>query len=265
MRKLLLGLTAIGALVATPAMAADLGMPVKAPPAPVVPAYSWTGFYIGGEIGGGWASETTTIITQSSAHPGFPVGFQTSRDLSGFLGGINAGYNYQINQFVIGVEGDYTWADVTGTSSDASPTTGDIATHADRMDWVATVTGRLGVVFNNNWLFYGKAGWAWAGFHDDSSTFNPTQTVLLDTSTSSTTRDGWTAGAGIEWGFAPGWSAKVEYDYVGFEGITHAITEVNAATGVVSFPLRSTTSNLSMVKGGVDYHFNFGGPIATRY
>lgn len=265
MAKLLVGLVAIGALIAAPAMAADMRMPLKAPPAPVVSAYNWTGFYIGGEVGGGWVSQTTTIVTQSSATPGFPVGYSNTRSLSGFLGGINAGYNYQINQFVVGLDGDYTWADVTGSSSNVSPTTGDVATHSDRMDWVATVTGRLGVVFNNNWLLYGKGGWAWAAFHDNTSTFNATQTTLLDTSTASTTRDGWTAGVGIEWAFAPNWSAKVEYDYVGFEGETHAITEVSAATGAVTFPLRSTTSNLNMVKGGIDYHFNFGGPIATRY
>jgi outer membrane immunogenic protein len=86
MKKSVLGLVAMGALIAGPAMAAD--MPVKAPPAPVAPAYSWTGFYIGGEVGGGWASETVTIVTQSSATPGFPVGFSSNRNLSGFLGGL---------------------------------------------------------------------------------------------------------------------------------------------------------------------------------
>jgi outer membrane immunogenic protein len=265
MKKLSLGLVAAGALIAGPVMAADLRMPVKAPPAPVVPAYNWTGFYIGGEFGGGWASETVTVVTQTSATPGFPVGFSSSRDLSGFLGGINAGFNYQIDQFVVGIDGDYTWADLTGSSSSVSPTTGDVATHSDKINWIATVTGRLGVVFNNDWLLYGKAGWAWAGWQDNTSTFNPTQTTLLNTLNSSATREGWTAGVGLEWGFAPGWSAKVEYDYIGFDQTTHSDTEVNAATGAVSFPLRSATSNLSMVKGGIMYHFNFPGPIATRY
>jgi outer membrane immunogenic protein len=181
------------------------------------------------------------------------------------LGGADAGFNYQINQFVIGLDGDYTWADLTGSSSDVSPTTGDVAHHSARVDWIATVTGRLGVVFNNNWLLYGKGGAAWAGWHGTTGTFNPTQTTLLNTLTSSTTRDGWTAGVGIEWGFSPGWSAKLEYDYVGFEQVNFNPTEVSAATGAISFPARSATSNLSMVKGGIDYHFNFGGPIATRY
>lgn len=266
MKKSLLGFVAIGAIIATPALAADMGMPVKAPPAPVAPVYSWTGFYIGGELGGGWASETVAIVTQTSATPGFPVGFSSTRDLSGFLGGVNAGYNYQINQFVIGIDGDYTWADLTGSTSDVSPTTGDVDHHSSRIDWISTVTGRLGWVFNSNWLLYGKGGWAWAGWSGTTSTFNATQTTLLNTLTSSTTRDGWTAGVGLEWGFAPGWSAKVEYDYVGFDQITFAPTEVNAKTGAVGFPIRNATSDLNMVKGGVDYHFNFGGgPVASRY
>jgi outer membrane immunogenic protein len=267
MKKSTVGLVAIGALIAGPAMAADLRMPVKAPPmAPAVAAYSWTGFYLGGEVGYGWASDTTTVVTQTSLTPGFPVGFSSTRNLTGILGGVNAGFNYQISQFVIGLDGDYTWANLTGSTTDVSPTTADVAVHSDKIDWIATVTGRLGVLVSNNVLFYGKGGWAWAEWKDNSSTFNPTQTTLLNTSSSAETRDGWTAGVGIEWGFAPGWSAKVEYDHIGFATANFASTEVNARTGAVSFPLRSATSDLDMVKGGIMYHFNFGGgAIATRY
>jgi outer membrane immunogenic protein len=269
MKKLLLSFAATAAMMATPAMAADLATPVpvpyyKAPPV-VAPVYNWTGFYIGGEFGGGWASNTVTIVTQSSATPGFPVGFTSTRDLSGLLGGLNAGFNYQINQFVVGIDGDYTWSGLTGSATETSPTTGDVALENGRIDWISTVTGRLGFVAGSNWLLYGKAGWAWAGWRGNTTTLNPAQTAILSTSSGSTTRDGWTAGAGIEWAFAPRWSAKVEYDYVGFDQTNYAITEVNATTGAVTFPLRSASSYLNMVKAGITYHFGGIGPLATGY
>jgi opacity protein-like surface antigen len=78
---------------------------------------------------------------------------------------------------------------------------------------------------------------------------------LLNSSTTSSTRNGWTVGTGAEWGFAAHWSVKLEYDYVGFNTSATTITEVSAATGAVTFPTRSTTSHLNMVKAGVAYRF----------
>lgn len=254
MMKAAIGFAAIAAMIGTPLMAAD--MAVKAPPMLPTPVYSWTGFYFGGEIGGGWASQQTTIVTQPSVTPAFPVGSVLNPvNLNGVLGGLNAGYNYQVDHVVFGIDGDYTWANLSGTGSDISPIpgNGDVANHSDRMNWVSTVTGRLGYA-NNNWLFFAKGGWAWAGFEGFTSTISPAG-ALLNSSTTSSTRDGWTVGAGGEWGFAPHWSAKLEYDYVGFNTSTTAITETSAATGAVTFPTRSTTSHLNMVKAGVAYRF----------
>jgi outer membrane immunogenic protein len=121
------------------------------------------------------------------------------------------------------------------------------------MNWVSTVTGRLGYA-NSNWLFFAKGGWAWAGFSGVTTTSTPAG-APVDTSTASSRRDGWTLGAGLEWGFAAPWSAKLEYDYVNFNTATYAITEVNATTGAVTFPTRSTTSYLNMVKADVAYRF----------
>ena len=240
-------------MIGTPALAADMAVKAPLPPTPV---YSWTGLYAGAEIGGGWASQQTTVITQSSATPAFPPGTVLNPiNVSGVLGGLYAGYNYQINQIVVGIDGDYTWANLTGTGSDISPVpgNGDISNHWDRMRWVSTVTGRLGYA-NNNWLFFAKGGWAWAGFSGTTTTSSAAG-ALLDTSTAKSTRDGWTAGVGAEWGFAAHWSAKLEYDYVKFDTAAYAITEVNAGTGAVTFPTRSTTAYLNMVKAGVAYRF----------
>jgi len=95
-------------------------MAVKAPspaPPPYVP--NWTGFYVGGEFGAGWAKSQATVVTNSGV--GFPPGTVESQiDYFGGLGVIYGGYNYQINQFLIGIDGDYTWAAVHGTGTDVS-------------------------------------------------------------------------------------------------------------------------------------------------
>jgi outer membrane immunogenic protein len=254
MGKAAIGFAAVAAMIGTPVLAAD--MAVKAPPMLPPPVFSWTGFYAGAEIGGGWATQQTTIVTQPSATPAFPPGDVLNPiNLSGALGGLYGGYNYQVNQVVFGIDGDYTWANLSGTGSDISPVpgNGDVANHWDRMNWVATVAGRLGYAYNN-WLFFAKGGWAWAGFDGFTTTSSPAG-VLLNSSTTSSTRNGWTVGTGAEWGFAAHWSAKLEYDYVGFNTSATAITETSAATGAVTFPTRSTTSHLNMVKAGVAYRF----------
>ena len=233
------------------ASAAD--MPIKAPAyAPIAPiAYSWTGFYAGGQVGGGWFSSQTTHIDPTGS---FPAGWVDSTiNGRGFLGGGYAGYNYQINQFVIGIDGDYSWADLKGSGSDISPINFGTTTHDETVKWIATVTGRVGYAVNN-WMFFGKGGWAWAGFDGNSSTFNVLG-VNRSNATSSETRDGWTLGTGVEWGFLPNWSAKLEYDYVKFNTSNFNSTLTSVATGVVTTPARSATSDLSMVKLGIAYRF----------
>ena len=254
MRKTLAWLAVLAAMPVGAASAADMAL--KAPPPVPSVAYNWTGFYLGGELGGGWASQQSTVLTQTSPTTAFPPGFASNPvNMSGVLGGFYAGGNYQINQFLVGIDGDYTWADLTGTGSDLSPIpgNGDISYHNDKMDWVSTVTGRLGFV-NNNWLFFAKGGGAWAGFSSSNHTNNAAGT-LLNTSTASETRNGWTVGGGLEYGLGAHWSAKVEYDYVKFDTATVTLTETNAATGAVGYPTRSVTSHLNMLKAGIAYQF----------
>jgi outer membrane immunogenic protein len=243
-----LGATALSVASAQMATAAD--MPTKAPAYAPVAMYNWTGFYLGGQVGGGWASNTVTHVDGGTA---FPAGFvDNAITSSGILGGVYGGYNYQINQFLIGIDGDYSFASLTGSGPDVSPVNGDIDNHSDKVKWLSTVTGRLGYV-NNNWLFFGKGGWGWAGFSGNSTLVTPGG-ALVNTSTSSTTRNGWTLGAGVEWGFLPNWSAKLEYDYVKFSTDNFNSTQTSAA-GVVTTPARSATSDLNEVKLGVAYRF----------
>jgi outer membrane immunogenic protein len=248
MRKVLGALLAFAAMPVAAGYAAD--MPLKAPPAAVAAIYNWTGFYVGGELGGGWARGTTTDVVPSG---GFPAGFTSaSITRSGLLGGGYAGYNYQINQIVLGIDGNYDWADLTGSGSDVSPTTGNTAVHSAKVKWDAAITGRLGYA-TNNLLFFVKGGWAWASFSESSTGTTPGG-ALVGTSNSSDTRNGGTVGGGIEYGFAPHWSAKLEYDYVKFKTSNYNASSLSAA-GVASTPAKSSSSDLSEFKGGVAYRF----------
>jgi outer membrane immunogenic protein len=249
MRWLAVPLSLLAVTPIATAFAADL--PLKAPPLPT-PVYNWTGFYAGGEFGGGWATEQVTVVT-NNPNAAFPPGtvFNPVHD-NGALGGVYAGYNYQINQFVVGIDGDYTWANLNGHATDISVVNGDIASESSSIGWIATVTGRIGYAANNVLLF-AKGGGAWGGFSATSVTNTPGGALVAQT-TSADTRTGWTVGGGVEWGFAAHWSAKIEYDYVQFSTANFAINEVNA-NGVPSNPLRSASSSLNMVKAGIAYRF----------
>jgi len=233
--------------------AAAADMPTKAPAYTPIP-FSWTGFYVGAQAGGGWFdNQVTNGPNAADGTVNFPPGFaHNAAHGSGWLGGGYAGFNYQINQFVIGIDGDYSWADLSGSSSDIGPT-GFLNTGTEKVKWVATLTGRLGYAVND-WMFFGKAGWAWAGFSGTSSTFD-VGGVNTNNNTNAQTRNGWTIGTGVEWAFAPHWSTKLEYDYVKFNTSNYNNTDITVPGGVVTTPGRIATSSLSMVKLGIAYRF----------
>jgi outer membrane immunogenic protein len=223
-----------------PATAADIqrrSRPAQAPP-PVmtpVPVYNWTGFYVGAHGGYAWADTgwTDTVIPGSFSH-----------NSDGFLAGGQVGFNYQINNIVLGIEGDLSWADISGGTT--SPRFGG-ETFDSRIDWMGTVTGRVGFAIDN-WLIYGKGGFAWAND-------NLSYTFPGFAGSSESTRTGWTLGAGVEYGFWNNWSAKLEYNYMDFGSRT-----VNYAPAV-SFDV---DQQVHAVKLGLNYRFG-GGPIAARY
>jgi len=233
MRRGLLALVA-GVMVSSGAMAADMSRPVyKAPPAGALPvSYDWTGFYVGGHVGYGWA--------QKDWRDAF--GLNASSNADGFLGGGQVGFNYQIGQFVLGVEGDGSWTGIKGG------TTALGANIDNNVDWTSTLTGRAGIAFDR-WLVYGKGGVAWAGDRFTSNRYTPGPVEVTDT------RIGWTVGAGVEYAFAPQWSAKLEYNYMDF------------GTKAVSFAPGTSTDidqQVHAVKFGVNYKFGGGGLLA-RY
>jgi outer membrane immunogenic protein len=210
------------------AIAADLKAPVyKAPPAGVIPAaYDWTGFYVGGHVGYGWGQKNWRDT----------FGLDASSTPNGFLGGGQVGYNYQIGQYVLGVEADGSWSGIKGG------TTALGSTIDNNVDWTSTVTGRAGLAFDR-WLVYGKGGVAFAGDRYSTNRYTPGTTEVTDT------RIGWTAGAGVEYAFAPAWSAKLEYNYMDF------------GTKAVSFAPGTSTDidqQVHAVKFGINYKFGGG-------
>ena len=220
------------------AAAADL--PLARAPAPVAPVayapaaiYSWTGFYVGGQLGAGfgrssWSDPFTGANNAFSSSPGF-------------LGGGEVGANYQLNALVLGVEGDFNWAGLRGSGTDSI---GDIIN--TNTNWTSTIAGRVGAAFDRL-LIYGKGGVAFAR---DQSSF----TDLAGNSASNTfTRTGWTAGAGLEYGITKNWSAKIEYDYLSFGSQSSNFTTPTT-------PLYSSNASLNVqeIKAGLNYRF--GGP-----
>ncbi len=201
------------------ALAADLPPPMAPPPrAPAtyvpapVPIFSWSGIYIG--LNGGYSFGTAT-----------PSGGGSSITANGFLIGGTLGGNYQFGNFVVGLEGDGDWSNLDGTS-----TTGG-GTAEVKSTWLSTVRGRAGYAWDRV-LFYGTAGGA----------FGNVQAGLQPTLTSAT-QAGWTAGAGVEAAFAPNWTAKVEYLYVDFAGL--------------SVPGATVTLTENLVRAGVNYKFSW--------
>jgi outer membrane immunogenic protein len=222
MRKWLIGV-AIAALGVTSAAAADLS-PVytKAPPM-VAPQFSWTGFYIGANIGYGFGNATA-----SSA------GVSGSENLNGVLGGGQIGYNWQFGNWVLGIEGDGQ-----GTDQKASFSAGGV-TEDDSMPWFATVRGRIGYAVAPTWMIYGTAGGAWADFKS-------TLTVPgFGTATWEVTHGGWSAGAGIEGAINQSWSWKAEYLHI--DTGTFSTTVFGAIPAQVRL-----TDDIGRV--GINYHF----------
>lgn len=232
-----LALAAGVSLVALSAgFAADLGarQAYKAPPA-AAPMFSWTGFYIGGHVGYGWGNNDFTDPTGYFGTAGATYG----NDSDGFLGGLQAGFDYQFApNWVLGIEGQVSWSNIDGSTTFGAPVSG---TFSNDLNWLSSVTGRLGYT-GGNWLLYGKGGVAWADY-DHTVADN----LLAVSGTVGDTKIGWTAGAGIEYAFAPGFSGKVEYQYYDFGSDTY------------TFPTLATPfevdNNIHTVKAGLNWRF----------
>jgi outer membrane immunogenic protein len=245
---------ALAVFASSSAFAADLPPPPMAPvqaPAAFLPAplpYNWTGWYIGGNLGWGWSNVNLTDVGPGfppGAGQVFPLGSTTNFSQNGFLGGGQLGFNYQINQWVVGLEGDF---DYTAIDNKQSGNIGPITFNQSYKDpWTATVAARFGWAFDRV-LVYGKAGGAWM-----QEKYN---TTASDGSQAGGTfsRWGWTVGAGVEYGITNYVTAKVEYDFMDFGDQNQNLTanSIDQGTGTITGDTNKSSLNASVVKAGIN-------------
>jgi outer membrane immunogenic protein len=230
----LLGVVAFSGAMITYAESADLSRKqpraaTATPPAAYTPqTVNWTGFYVGVHIGGAWSDANWTN----------PVsGLSNNLTGGGVFGGAQVGFNYQFESVVFGVEGDFSGMSLKPSDTDAAG-----FTHSTSSYWTSTITGRLGYAINQA-LFFAKGGVAFADERD-----TVTSPLGVISSTGTTTQVGWIAGRGIEYALDRNWSAKIEYDYLGFGSQGVPATALGGAPGAVDL-------NIQRVIAGLNYRF----------
>jgi outer membrane immunogenic protein len=214
------------------AFAAD--MPLKAPRAPVA-QYGWSGFYIGAN--GGYGTSSSNWVDDPALGSSDLGGHRTT----GGFAGSQIGYNWQYGIAVAGFDADLDWASLKGNHID--PFLHSLNT---KVTSLGTITGRLGAAYWDRTLLYVKGGMGFAQFKYDDFV---TASGPLNGSSSSS-RWGWALGAGIEYGFAPNWSAKLEYNYLGFNPHTVAFSG-----GVAGGYVQTIRNDIQLVKAGINVRF----------
>ena len=254
MNRLLLSAVGIITMV-TSATAADLpARPYAKAAAYVAPVMTWTGLYIGAQGGGGWGRSRETYF--NAPNTAAFVGTQTYDTSGGFAGGV-FGYNWQSGAFVLGLEGDYHWADISGRSAVINVGPPNLAdTYYTKLRGFGDIKGRLGYAAGPA-LFFVSGGAAVGDIqHRYDAALNG---GAANTFVTNDTKWGYTVGAGLEYMFAPNWSAKVEYNYIDLGKSTIRYSPTIAT-------LRSEWDDtFHTVKAGINYHFNWGGPVVAKY
>jgi outer membrane immunogenic protein len=276
MQRSLFGI-AIASIMTTGAFAADL--PVKAPPIVPPVVYTWTGFYAGLNGGYSWGNTNNSYVAPSL--PGYA--YSASQSMNGWVFGGQAGYNWQFNpRWVFGVEGDIDATGQRGTANQIpntvvtvfvpgpaavalptiTTTTTTTASLEEKLSWLATLRGRIGVLPSDRVLLYATGGLAVGEVKSTSlvgttisvvPSFGPgaTTTAGAALATGTTTRAGWTVGAGVEGLIAPNWTAKLEYLYVDLGTLN------NTFVGLGAFAPLLTSSHVTdnIVRAGFNYKF----------
>jgi outer membrane immunogenic protein len=274
-KKLLLASFTFGALIA-PAAAAD--MPIKAPRY-VAPPPTWSGFYAG--LNAGWVDSQNSLSTVATPTPDAALGVipGVSEGLaalssgsipvgsrSGFIGGGQIGYNWQLGSLVAGIEADIQGLSQSGGAGSVTTTAVVVGvpvtstqTASLSTKYLGTVRGRLGLLLTPTWLVYATGGLAYGGVDASTSLVQSGTNGFVGTGAGSLsdTRAGWAAGGGVEWMFAQRWSAKGEYLHydLGTSSFASASTSGFFATPVYQNVLSSAHFEGNLVRAGVIYHF----------
>lgn len=279
MKKILLTCGAFAALGIASASAAD--MAVKAAPM-VAPIYNWTGFYVGVSGGGIWSDPRLYVNVGGPAGPNSTPAQALiaqslgDRNSASWLAGAQAGYNWQMNNVVLGVEADISGTDLNNAQSTTGTTVigrgpKDITTTGSQhLDYFGTVRARVGYAAPSGVLIYGTGGFAYGGGHSSFgvasvSGFGAAAVPFNVVATDSSVRTGWTAGVGAELALTaigPNWSLKGEYLYydLGHDRLT--------VSHVVAPPPGFTATMDSTFRGGLmrlGLNYRFGGPVVARY
>jgi len=240
MRKCALTLfaAAIVGLTGSQVSAADLGWrapppaPIYAPPAPIPYLLTWTGCYVGGNIGGAWANVDVSNVASGGT-------FSASN--SGLAGGGQIGCDYQANAWVVGFR---DMLDATSLSNNTTFSTLPFSGTADsRSNWFNTLTARGGYLVAPNVLLYGQGGAAWTNTNVTFFSGSGAQAGELSNNTT-----GWTVGTGAEWMFAPHWSVFAEYNFMDFG--TQSATFTACGSCVLN-----AKANIQDLLAGVNYKF----------
>jgi outer membrane immunogenic protein len=296
MKKLLRTGVAFAALIAGPAMGADLARPVYRVPRPVaVVVYNWTGFYVGVNAGYAWSRDNSvnsvgsllfsSPLAAPAATAAAVAGVTTSipgSNANGFIGGGQVGYNYQFNNFVVGIEADIQGLSgrSSGTTASSIPITGFAAfanttlTATNSVHWLGTLRGQLGFTITPSLLVYGTGGLAY-GEVESSTTIGQQLTAAAGQASGpygsvagiSQTRIGWAAGAGAAWMITSNWNTKLEYLHYDLGSVSYSGVMSNLAiagggipVGTVFYTVGATSSTSfrgDIIRVGLNYKFGY--------
>jgi outer membrane immunogenic protein len=259
-RKFLLASVGAIALTGSVAIAADL--PSRAPPPvylPPPPIFTWTGIYIGGQVGYAWGTgannfsgflpDGTVIATSAGGTP------------NGVIGGANVGFNYQINQWVLGLEGTVDGTSLSNTAVAAFPDGSTLAAHTTA-DIQGSIRGRLGIAWDRA-LIYATGGVAFGGFNTNVVLSDPHDGIFVNGSRSNT-RVGWTVGGGIQYAVTNNWSVRAEYRFSDFGTIRQDLFGLP----VGAFFNENRRIQQNQVQVGFDYKFDLlppPPPMVAKY
>jgi outer membrane immunogenic protein len=280
--KKFIAVTAAIAAVGFVSSASAADMPTKAfvLKAPVAVAPSWTGFYVGANIGAGWgsrsidsftANDSATAALFGSGSGGTPPA--ASFRSSGLTGGLQIGYNWQFNRnWLVGLEADFDWSGMKGSSSSNFTLIGlpFVSNLDERIKWFGTVRARLGYLPTDNLLAYVTGGLAYgrvdrSGSYVDNSgigvvfgavpfvTCNPNASCL--TGSNSSTASGWTLGGGLEYQMWQHVTLKAEYLYVSLPGTSVTEYALVSIGGTSSFTANYGRANFNVARVGLNYQF----------
>ena len=288
MKRIVIGMAAAMSLFATGALAADLAArPYVKAPVMVDPVWSWTGFYVGANGGYSWGRSRTDVSyfnTGTGAPIVPPAGSITSAsfDMNGGVAGGQAGYNWQVTNWVLGVEGDLQWSGEKGRAGYLCSTGGGslicmppitflpggaagTALVVDQsLQWFGTLRGRAGILATPKVLFYGTGGLAFGEIKTTGTMagFNAAGGAIGSIGSTSTTRAGWTVGVGIEGKITQNWSAKLEYLYMDLGRYSSGPFTLAPAGSTIAANVSSRFTD-NILRAGINYQF--GGPVVARY